>query len=295
MINRQQKRKQSTNLPIKPQDAVPLKAVAEETAQLAINKKCTKRVVLDKAGIYRGSLILVNEAYAYQEGGNEHSLVSVGGADILLERKVAVLLDSIMQEIDGWQQIAAISGWRSGAEQEEIYNESLRKNGEEFTNKYVARPGHSEHQAALAIDLGLRGLDMDFICPSFPYEGICQRFRERAVSFGFIERYPEGKEQLTHISHEPWHFRYVGIPHAGIMREKGLVLEEYHQLLKQYPHDGQGLLYQEGTQLMRISYLAAEESELTSFCIEKDVPYTVSGNNMDGFVITEWRKSSDIY
>lgn len=63
--------------------------------------------------------------------------------------------------------------------------------------------------------------------PAFPYEGVCQMFRERAAEFGFVERYPAGKEPITGIAHEPWHFRYVSPPHARAMVRRGLVLEEY--------------------------------------------------------------------
>ena len=108
------------------------------------------------------------------------------------------------------------------------YLQSLLENGEEFTNKFVARPGHSEHQTGLAIDLGLKQPDIDFLRPNFPYEGICQTFRELAADYGFIERYPVGKEAITGIAHEPWHFRYVGVPHAKIMVDHNWTLEEYH-------------------------------------------------------------------
>ncbi len=112
-------------------------------------------------------------------------------------------------------------------EQTQIYEDSLRENGGEFTKKFVALPGCSEHQTGLAIDLGLCKEEIDFICPDFPYEGICQKFRQMAPDYGFVERYPAGKEKVTGIGHEPWHFRYVGRPHARIMTDRGLVLEEY--------------------------------------------------------------------
>ena len=108
-----------------------------------------------------------------------------------------------------------------------IYTDSLRENGPEFTAKFVAMPGHSEHLTGLAIDLGLRQPKIDFIRPAFPYEGICQKFRELAPAYGFIERYPKGKEHITGIAHEPWHFRYVGTPYSETMAFKGMTLEEY--------------------------------------------------------------------
>ena len=91
----------------------------------------------------------------------------------------------------------------------------------------MALPGCSEHQTGLAIDLGLRGPEVDFLCPDFPYTGPCGDFRRLAADYGFVERYPAGKEPITGIAHEPWHFRYVGVPHAERMAAMGLVLEEY--------------------------------------------------------------------
>ena len=130
----------------------------------------------------------------------------------LLEQCAATALNQLMAELDGWRYITAVSGWRSQEEQREIYLQSLLENGEEFTNQFVARPGHSEHQTGLAIDLGLKQPDIDFLRPYFPYKGICQTFRELSTDYGFIERYPAGQEAITGIAHEPWHFRYVGVP-----------------------------------------------------------------------------------
>ncbi len=174
------------------------------------------------------ALVLVNLQNAYP-AGTEQDLVAVQGSypDILMEREAALALSRLMAQIDGWRFIAPVSGWRSQAEQQSIWDQSLRDHGLEFTRQFVALPGHSEHQTGLAIDLGLRAKEIDFIRPNFPYDGICQTFRELAPAYGFIERYPKGKEAVTGIAHEPWHFRYVGIPHAEKMTRRGLTLEEY--------------------------------------------------------------------
>ena len=174
------------------------------------------------------SLILVNGQHAYSPDAKQDLIpVREDHPDILLEREAVCALSCILERLDGWKFIVPVSGWRSLEEQLAIYQESLQENGPEFTAKFVAMPGHSEHQTGLAIDLGLRQPDIDFIRPAFPYEGICQKFRELAPAFGFIERYPAGKEHITGIAHEPWHFRYVGTPHSEIMTFKGLTLEEY--------------------------------------------------------------------
>ncbi len=114
-----------------------------------------------------------------------------------------------------------------------IEDDTMRKEGARFTESYVAHPGCSEHQTGLAIDLGERREEIDFIRPDFPYTGICQTFRELAPQYGFVERYPKGKEGVTGIAWEPWHFRYVGCPHAQIMTKHGWVLEEYLDYLKE--------------------------------------------------------------
>lgn len=176
-----------------------------------------------------GRLILVNAQHPLSGYAWTPELVPVHSpaSPVLLEREAAFHLDRLMEELDGWRSITPVSGWRSGEEQRRIYADSLRDNGAAFTRRYVALPGRSEHQTGLAIDLGLTGPDLDFIRPDFPYTGICQEFRRRAADHGFIERYPAGREAVTGIAHEPWHFRYVGAPHARAMADGGLTLEEY--------------------------------------------------------------------
>lgn len=174
------------------------------------------------------SLILVNRQHPYTMSVRQNlTPVLPAFPRILLEREATHALSRLMEKLGGWVNILPVSGWRSFTDQRKIYLDSLRDNGREFTRQFVALPGHSEHQTGLAIDLGLQGEDMDFIRPSFPYEGICQYFRELAPAYGFIERYPAGKEGVTGIAHEPWHFRYVGAPHAESMARQGLCLEEY--------------------------------------------------------------------
>ena len=246
-----------------------------------------KILVIPEKSVHTGSLILVNGQHRCCSENVESSLIPVhSGSSVLLERRAAVLLSGLMSGIRGWTKISAVSGWRSREEQREIYDQSMRDNGSAFTEQFVAKPDHSEHQTGLAIDLGRRKAEIDFIRPDFPYSGICRTFREKAVAYGFVERYPKGKEAVTGIAHEPWHFRYVGAPHAAIMTELGLTLEEYHALLKQYPRREKPFLYRTGNQSIEVSYVKAAAD--TEFEIEDGLPYALSGNNEDGFVLTEW-------
>lgn len=153
---------------------------------------------------------------------------------VLLRRPAAVALQSALAAIGSGDEIVPVSGYRSAAEQTEIYNASLREHGEEYTRSFVALPFCSEHQTGLAIDLAYNKPDIDFICPDFPEDGICGRFRQIAAQYGFILRYPAGKQGVTGIAHEPWHFRYIGCPHAALVQQSGLTLEEYSAGRKQH-------------------------------------------------------------
>lgn len=178
--------------------------------------------------------VLVNRENGLETDCDMSELVPVGKApDVLLHRRAAAALEHLMAQIGGWEHIVPVSGWRSFRQQTDIWNDTVITRGEDFARRFVALPGHSEHQTGLAIDLGWKqeNREIDFICPVFPYTGICGQFRKLAPSFGFVERYPAGKEKITGISHEPWHFRYVGLPHSLAMVSLGLVLEEYILLL----------------------------------------------------------------
>ena len=249
------------------------------------------KIELHRKNIYTGNLILVNADYPYNEQVNETDLVNVdkSACDVLLERRAVTLLSKLMEEINGWGQISAVSGWRSMQEQENIYAQSLKENGSEFTQEYVALPGHSEHQTGLAIDLALTSDNIDFIRPDFPYTGICQTFRELSSQYGFIERYPQKKESITGIAHEPWHFRYIGVPHAEIMKKNDLCMEEYIPFIKQFAYGKQKYNFTVAQKNFSVSYLPASEAEVICIEIAEDVTYTISGNNIDGYIITEWR------
>lgn len=256
------------------------------------DKRSMIALTLPKSKIHTGSLILVNHRYEYREPSDRVlAPVCEGVPEILLERQAVALLGNLMEHIHGWRSIVPVSGWRSLVEQQQIWDDSMEENGKDFTETYVALPGHSEHQTGLAIDLGLKQASIDFIRPEFPYSGICGTFRQKAADFGFVERYPRGKEDVTGIGHEPWHFRYVGVPHASIMTNLGLTLEEYTDFLRQFPYGERPYRYCKNNLTVTVSYAAAD-GDTTRLELDGASPYSISGNNVDGFIITEWR---DIY
>lgn len=248
------------------------------------------KVTLGKSNLYNGDLILVNHKNPIKNEFKRGNLVApyLDCKDILIDQVGSNILREALTTIDGYEEIVPVSGYRTLEEQIDIYNTSLIVNGEEFTKKYVAEPDCSEHQTGLAIDLGKKSKDIDFICPEFPYEGICQRFREVAIKYGFIERYKEDKKYITKISGEPWHFRYVGYPHSEIMTESNLALEEYVEFIKQYKHGENPYIFTVGNRKILVSY-KEYIGEDTTIELKDDELYKISGNNYDGFIITVWR------
>ena len=129
-----------------------------------------EKIVVKKEEIYKGNLILVNRENDIKEKIKENNLKPFDKEypDILLENNANIELQKALNHIKSENKIVPVSGYRTLEEQKEIYQTSLKENGEKFTKQYVAYPNCSEHQTGLAIDLGLNQENIDFIRPSFP-------------------------------------------------------------------------------------------------------------------------------
>ena len=230
----------------------------------------------------KGTLYLVNRAHPLPEEPAAEDLASVrsGQTEVRLHQRAKVMLDQLLAAVDGAGTIIPVSGYRPQTEQQAIWDDALTEHGSAFTETYVARPGCSEHQTGLAIDLGENRPEVDFLCPAFPDSGPCGALRRRAADFGFVLRYPKGKEAVTGIGYEPWHFRYVGRPHAQVMERLGATLEEYVDLLREYPQHGPHLR-EAGWEVW---YVPAGEGGCMVE-LPDGVSCRLSGNNVDGVVL----------
>ncbi len=115
------------------------------------------------------------------------------------------------------------SGYRSYSVQKRLYNNYVRDHGAAEANRFSAKPGHSEHQTGLTFDLKAPDGHLLRIEPEITW------VRNNAHLFGFVVRYPKGKEHITGYIHEPWHLRYMGSEAPAIF-ESGLTLEEYFEI-----------------------------------------------------------------
>lgn len=175
-----------------------------------------------------GPLVLVNRQHPLAE--EPRQLLTAADErypNILLERQAARCWPPASRQQAGRGRSCRSPAGAVRRSSRPIWEDTLQRRGEAFTRQYVAVPGCSEHQTGLAIDLGRAAREIDFIRPDFPEEGACGRFRRLAPRYGFIQRYHREKESLTGIACEPWHYRYVGTPHALLMEREGLCLEEY--------------------------------------------------------------------
>lgn len=139
-----------------------------------------------------------------------------------------------MQYDMSWEGLYIIidSGYRSYDYQENILNKEIEKKGNE-AYKYVAIPGTSEHQTGLSIDIALlkNGIYCDDIKEDDP-EIIW--LSNNCYKYGFILRYPKGREHITKYNFEPWHYRYVGKRLSHLLTYFDITLEEYYEKKKTY-------------------------------------------------------------
>lgn len=125
------------------------------------------------------------------------------------------------------------SSYRNIEEQEKIYNSKMqeylkqgksKEEAQRLTEEVINKPGCSEHNLGLAVDF-------NYVKTNFDMTKSYKWLVKNAENYGFILRYPKGKEDVTKVSYEPWHWRYVGKEHAKKMNEFNLCLEEYIRFL----------------------------------------------------------------
>ncbi len=122
--------------------------------------------------------------------------------------------------------IIATSAYRSYDYQEKLYNNYVKEKGLYYADMASARPGHSEHQTGLAVDIADLSLDYDNFEDTKEFIWV----KENAHKYGFIMRYPKAKFHITGFKYEPWHYRYIGTNIASYIYKNNLTLEEYKKI-----------------------------------------------------------------
>ncbi|MDT0274537.1 M15 family metallopeptidase [Blastococcus goldschmidtiae] len=155
-------------------------------------------------------------------------LVDVGGGHLLRAEAALAVADLQAEAAAAGHGIAVQSAYRSYEYQEGLFADAVGRFGAEGAEQRSARPGHSEHQTGLAVDVGGGGCDIERCFGDTP-EG--RWVAANAHRSGFLVRYAAGSEQITGYQYEPWHLRYVGPELATEMHETGVAtLEEFFGL-----------------------------------------------------------------
>ena len=231
-----------------------------------------QEISLTNQSIYTGQLLLINKQSKLQQDPTNLAPIPTDLAnnvlvdsDYLIDQAVLEPLQQMFKaaESDDIYHFKINSAYRSGKLQQQLYE----KNGAQ----YALPSGYSEHQTGLSLDIGSTQGTMDNTI-----EG--EWLANHAADFGFVLRYPENKADITGIAFEPWHFRYVGLPHSIVMQQKDLALEEYITFLKQekqYTKKVDGVTY-------FVQYV--EKTDVVK--IPDTENFKLSGDNENGFIIT---------
>lgn len=162
-------------------------------------------------------------------------LVQTGRQNTWGDSRAAAALNLMLRagEREGLSFVVC-SGYRTREEQQVLFLNQIKKKldegmgyqeGLEEASKISARPGTSEHESGLAFDIV--ALDYQTLDEGYAETQEAKWLLENSSDYGFILRYPRGKEEITGIIWEPWHYRYVGVSIAKKVTEKGFTLEEY--------------------------------------------------------------------
>lgn len=188
----------------------------------------SKNAALPEKNI-NGDIFLVNRQHVISEQYVPDSLrkTQVHGMSQSMREDAAAALEELFQaaQADGIK-LSSVSGYRSYSKQSLLYDRKIKRTGSETeADKLVARPGASEHQLGLAMDLATR--NSSTLSEKFGSTPEGQWVYANCQRFGFIVRYLKGYEDVTGYSFEPWHIRYVGPEHAEAIAASGLPFETY--------------------------------------------------------------------
>ncbi|HDR7712674.1 TPA: M15 family metallopeptidase [Bacillus cereus] len=258
------------------QKEIDVKIVGKDELVKAAN---TERKEITKEQIYKGDLLLVNRDYPVKKDSIRSDIINVNHNSelvrgyVIFDRNLRLSKDVVKKFLnvvdaagkESLNHFLISSGYRDFQEQKQLY--------EKMGSDYALPAGYSEHNLGLSLDIGSTQKKME----KAP-EG--KWIEENAWKHGFVLRYPKNKSNITGIQYEPWHIRYVGLPHSAIMQKKNFTLEEYLEFLKEEKEvstEVEGKKY-------TVSYYKVSEN--TKVNVPANKQYEISGNNMDGVIVT---------
>ncbi|MFE7064672.1 D-alanyl-D-alanine carboxypeptidase family protein [Sutcliffiella sp. NPDC057660] len=209
--------------PSEPVTGEPSDAPPEEEAIPVVANPTAINVMVNKFwalpdGYRPPDLIRPNVPFSFGNENSDRSKLRMEAAEALEMMFAGAASEGI--------ELYARSGFRSFETQESIFKNEIATYGYEQAVLYVARPGTSEHQTGLTMDITAKSVGLELV-ESFENTAEGKWLAANAHHYGFILRYPKGKTNITGYAFEPWHYRYVGVDIATDIFNRGITLEEY--------------------------------------------------------------------
>ena len=265
----------------------------------------TQYATVNAADVHRGSCILVNfdVPYIFEEEEDVYSVyknksksykVTSGSIFLRMETIQAMnsMMDAFYAETEN-RNVMVNSGFRNAKQQQQVYDSKAELNGADYAEQYVQKPGYSEHHTGYAMDLAVYDegdLEVEGDEAMWTFNGKDEYFwiDQNCSQYGFILRYSASKEDVTRISYESWHYRYVGIGNALAIQNMGLALEEYINFIRDYSYDGtRYYITANNGDIYCLYYVKSNGSDGQKIPIPKTArSYQISGNNIDGFIVS---------
>lgn len=219
---------------------------------------------------------LVNSSHSIKNEITENSLqsayqrIALSRSDIKMNPTALEKMEEMFAAAKkkGIDSLVVTSGYRTKQKQNQLYQQAEDKS-------YVQIPGCSEHETGLAADIQLESGGMNNLGDTKQGAWLMKN----SWMYGYIIRYPKDKVNLTGISYEAWHFRYVGIAHAAFMKTKNLCLEEYIDYLKK----NNQYQIKVGDKKYLIYRVTAKNGKIK---VPKNLNYAVSDDNCGGYIIS---------
>lgn len=187
------------------------------------------------SGSYQiSNLQLVNKNNPIKKELTIKEMTKIPGTSVYAQKEAGQAASKFLEAIKkaGYKNIRITSGYRTYAYQKQLFDNRVnifrpiyKEKAEEMATTRVARPGTSEHQIGLGFDISYGTGDAFIGTPASKW------MAKNCAPYGFVLRYPKGKEQITGVMYEPWHFRYVGVELAKYLTDNDLTLEEFYEQL----------------------------------------------------------------
>jgi D-alanyl-D-alanine carboxypeptidase len=248
------------------------------------------------------NLMLVNKQHAiaseYGPKGQTDmaGLIPMNKDHIIIgeETSKALLAMNEALKAQGMNDLVLVSGYRSYSYQKMLYNNQIaqfrgvsKQEAERLAAQIVTPMGTSEHQTGMAVDVSTYGLIKagDALTQDFENTQVGQWLDKNSTEFGFILRYQQDKMNITDIIFEPWHFRYVGKPHAKIITSLNMCLEEYLEFLKLQ----KAYAYEDGSGKSYGIYYVEDISNLNYDKVQE-----ISNDGKGGYIVTTYGDTEQI-